>query len=158
MEQFFGELILQWKVVGLFFVAFLEAIFLPLPPDVFIPVLSVIYSPFLVSFIATSGSVCGAVFSYFVGKRYGTPLAIKFFGRQKVDVAHNYFKRWGVFALVVSALTPVPFSLFVLLSGVLRLNFFVFFWVCVFARFSRYFIVAFVGKGFFEALRSFIGG
>lgn len=109
---------------GLFVLAFAEASFFPVPPDLLLlslglanPSLAPLYA-----LVATAGSVAGAAAGYGIGRYGGHPLAIRLVGHRSVDRAEAYYARYGVWAVVVAAVTPLPFKVFTILSGVLELR------------------------------------
>lgn len=144
-------------LLGLGVNALLEAMFFPLPPDVLILLFSSFYDPLALTVTSTLGSFSGALLSYALGRRYGYPLAVRFFPREKVERASRYYQRWGVLAILVGAVTPLPFSLFVLMGGVLRMRPLPFALVCLFGRFVRYAGVAFVGGNLVDLIYRAVG-
>ena len=53
--------------------------------------------------------------------------------------------------LFTAGFTPLPFKLFTITSGIINFNIFVFFFVCLFARGLRFFIVAYFSSKFGKA-------
>jgi len=138
----------------LFVNAFSEAIFFPIPPDLLLIAmcLGVGRSPlcFLFALITTAGSVTGGVAGYFIGLKGGRPVALKLFKKEKVAAGDALYARYGVWAVAVAGFTPVPYCIFTVLSGALRLKLITFVFVSVLSRGARFFLVAtllfFVGE------------
>ncbi len=70
---------------------------------------------------ATAGSVIGAYLTFRVARKAGLDYLNRKFGARKVARLLKYFKRWGMGALVVSTILPLPFptSAFFAAAGVL---------------------------------------
>jgi len=70
---------------------------------------------------ATAGSVIGAYLTFRVARKAGLDYLNRKFGARKVARLLKYFKRWGMGALVVSTVLPLPFptSAFFAAAGVL---------------------------------------
>jgi len=70
---------------------------------------------------ATAGSVIGAYLTFRIARKAGLDYLNRKFGARKVARLLKYFKRWGMGALVVSTVLPLPFptSAFFAIAGVL---------------------------------------
>ncbi|MDA1093405.1 MAG: VTT domain-containing protein [Acidobacteria bacterium] len=130
---------------GLFVVAFLDSSFISLPEinDVLV-VMMVARDETLMPYyaaMATSGSVCGCLVLYAIGRRGGEVLLRKRFGGPRLDRAMHWFRRLGVLAVLIPALLPppAPFKVFVLLSGVTRMPLALFGGAVAVGRGVRYF-------------------
>jgi len=110
--------------VGLFLIAFMEAFFLPIPPDIILiplvlaaPELGLVYA-----FACLIGSLLGAVAGYYIGRKGGRPLLNRFFSAAKILKVEGYFKKYGEMAVGIAALTPIPFMVFTVSSGVMKMD------------------------------------
>ncbi len=111
-------------VPGLFVISFVEASFFPVPPDVILIPL-VLHDPgggLLYGFVATLGSVLGALFGYLIGLKGGRPLAVKIVGEDRICRAEDYFNKYGVWMVGLAAFTPIPYKVFTITSGALKLK------------------------------------
>ena len=77
-------------------------------------------------------------------------MLIEFYGyeEQILELKNQLSFKSGAFSiwlgtLFVAAFTPLPFKLFTITSGIINFNIFVFFFICLFARGLRFFIVAY---------------
>lgn len=145
-------IIQQYGLSGMFLLSAAEAIFFPIPPDVFLPALAGTHGALLVSLVATAGSFFGAMVGYGMGFWGGNPLAQRFFGVERVAKVHGYFERWGVWAIIVAALTPIPFKVFTIAGGIARMSFMPFCLACFFGRLPRYLAISFVGMGLWRMI------
>lgn len=109
---------------GLFFVALTEAVVSPIPIEpVMVPF--VLDDPAAWPFwgaVASAGSITGSLVGYVVGKRGGQPLLVRIVGERKAEDLHRYYERWGAGAVFVTGITPMPYKVFTIGSGVLDLD------------------------------------
>lgn len=113
------EILTQYGIIGIFILAVCEAIFLPVPVEsLLIPF--IILNPRMIIpavLAATIGSVIGAA----VGNRVGVVgekfILAKMISEKKLQFSKKYFGKYGVWAIGVAALTPLPYKIFALISG-----------------------------------------
>lgn len=146
----------------LFFMAVAEASVFPLPPDVLlIPlVLARRDHAYRLALICTLGSVLGGLIGYGIGA-----LAMATIGRWVVStyhlehafqVFHDEFNQWGVWIILAKGLTPIPFKLVTIASGVAGLNLVAFVLSAMVTRGARFFLIAWLIRKFGEPIRVFI--
>ncbi|KAA1294394.1 MAG: DedA family protein [SAR202 cluster bacterium] len=114
----------EWSLVILGIMTFFESVFSPLPPDPLLIAMALL-SPnqaILFGVICTIFSVLGAVFGYGLGKWFGKPLLSKMISESLIDKSEGFFNRYGVWAILIAAFTPIPYKVFAILSGILQLN------------------------------------
>ena len=114
----------EWSLVILGIMTFFESVFSPLPPDPLLIAMALL-SPnqaILFGVICTMFSVLGAVFGYGLGIWFGKPLLSKMISESLIDKAEVFFNRYGVWAILIAAFTPIPYKVFAILSGILQLN------------------------------------
>ena len=118
------DIFLPLGETGLFIISFLESSIFPIPPDiVLIPL--VLFTPSLgiyYAFVSTLGSVLGGILGYFIGLKGGRPLALRLFSESKIKRVENYFERYGAWAVLVAGFSPIPYKIFTIASGIVRLN------------------------------------
>lgn len=140
------ETFLPFGEFGLFLVAFMESSFFPVPPDlILIPL--VLLNPQLAlwyALVCLAGSVMGAVFGYYIGFRGGRPVLNKLVSESKILHVENYFKKYGVAAVGIAALTPIPYKIFTITAGVMKLDLKKFVLVSILGRGGRFFPLAIV--------------
>jgi len=114
------EWLMEYGALGLFFVSFADSSFFPIPPDfVLIPMgIANPDSALWYAFLTTAASVLGAIFGWFIGKKLGRPILKKFFSEKNIQKVEYYFNKYGPMAILFSALTPVPYKIFTIFSGV----------------------------------------
>ena len=143
-------------------VAFVESSFFPIPPDVLmIPM--IIARPnraFIIAGVATLASVLGGLFGYFIGWGFfeliGQPI-FDFYG--KADAVAEFsarFNEYGAWAVLIAGVTPFPFKVITIMSGVTGLSLPVFIVSSILARALRFFLVAGLLWHFGAPIRDFI--
>ena len=148
------------------FVAFIESFFFPVPPDLMIiPMVVAKKNDYLQIFlIATIGSVLGGLFGYMLGIFFLdlSMVVIEFYGyEEKVFEVQNKMSSKGGFFLwlgimFLAGFTPLPFKVFTITSGIISFNIFVFFFICLFTRGLRFFLVAYLTYIFGNKFGEFI--
>jgi membrane protein YqaA with SNARE-associated domain len=148
--------------VALFWISFVESSFFPIPPDVMlIPmVLAQRAKAWWFATIATVGSVIGGVFGYAIGyflyDFIGEPL-LRFYGyASRFHEFADLFNEWGVWILIIKGMTPFPYKVLTILSGVTHMNLVAFMAASVVARSMRFFLVAALLYWFGQPIREFI--
>ena len=127
----------DWAVLGLAVSSFAESIFFPIPPD---PMLigMAIARPGAALWLAALVTVCsvsGAILGHWLGRRFGRPLLYRMFSPSKIQPVESLFRRYGLWAILLAAVTPLPYKVFAITAGVLDLD-------------RRTFVIAsFVGRG-----------
>ena len=143
--------------------SFSESSFFPVPPDIMIiPMVIAKKNDYLkIFFIATLFSALGGLLGYFIGSLFTDKaiLLIELYGyeEQVLELKNQLSSKSDAHSvwlgtLFLAGFTPLPFKLFTITSGIINFNIFVFFFVCLFARGLRFFIVAYLssksGKAF----------
>ncbi len=129
---------------GLFIVAFIESSVFPIPPDILLIPL-VLFNPSLGLYyasISTIGSVLGGIAGYFLGLKGGRPLALRLFSENKVKRVEGYFERYGAWAVLVAGFSPIPYKIFTIASGIVRLDLKRFILASAIGRAGRFFAEA----------------
>lgn len=139
-----GDFIAQrFGFKGLFVTTFLlDFLIQPFPPD--IPLYSFVLSdsPFYLAVLGTGvASLCGAMAGYWTGRLLEYEGAIRFIGEKKYKQAHDLFMRHGMLAVMVAALTPVPFNVVCWSAGIFKMPFDRFLLSAVVTRVPRFFLV-----------------
>ncbi len=147
---------------ALFFVSFAESSFFPIPPDVMmVPmVLARRDQAWRIALVCTLGSVFGAMLGYAIGMFLGDTVGawvIHAYGlTAKMDALKQSFADYGGWIIVLKGLTPIPFKLVTITSGLLGYNFLIFILLAAITRAVRFFLVAGLLRIFGEPVRHFI--
>ncbi|MGY5452657.1 YqaA family protein [Agarivorans sp. MS3-6] len=128
--------------------SFIESIFWPIPVDVMLApmALSRPNKAWHFAMLATIFSVLGAMLGYALGQFFYEPVVeplINSFGYQhKMEVAFEWFERWGVLVVFVASFTPIPYKVFTLTAGILNMAFIPFVLISLVGRGLRFYLVA----------------
>ena len=151
---------------ALAFVAFIESFFFPVPPDLMIvPMVVAKRENYLKIFlIATIFSVLGGLVGYMLGVFFLdiSMVIIEFYGyEEKVFEIQGKISSKGGFifwigVMFLAGFTPLPFKLFTIASGIVGFNIVVFFFIALFTRGLRFFIVSYLTYLFGNKFSSFI--
>ena len=148
--------------LGLAFVAFVESSVFPIPPDVLlIPmVLAARERAWRIAFVCTLASVLGGIVGYAIGfflfESVGRPLLELYgYSDQFVRFQEGY-NDWGAWIVAVAGLTPCPYKVITIASGVTQLDLGTFTYASVLSRGARFFMVAALLWHFGPPVRAFI--
>lgn len=143
-------------------VSFVESSVFPIPPDVMlIPmVLAERRKAWLFAGVATLSSVVGGWLGYAIGH-----FLFEAVGRPIIDFYHlsagfaafqAKFNQWGGWIVLIKGMTPIPYKLITIASGVTGLDPLVFTLASIASRAMRFFLVAGLLYFFGEPIRVFI--
>jgi membrane protein YqaA with SNARE-associated domain len=130
LKHFLGRVVdglIAYGPLGLFGLSFLDSALIPLPlgPDAAMMLLTANHPELMLVYAlaATSGSVAGCLMLYYISRRAGRR-ALARFSPAKQERVKGLLDRYDVLAVFVAAVLPppFPFKLFVISSGVFRLN------------------------------------
>jgi len=148
------------RVLG--FISFIESSVFPIPPDVLmIPmILARPARAWGIALVALVASVLGGLFGYFIGwglyESVGLPV-LEFYGKaDQMDVFAERFNQYGAWAVLIAGMTPFPFKVITIASGVTGLSLPVFILSSIAARGIRFFLVAALLWKFGTPIRDFI--
>ena len=147
---------------ALFFIAFVESSFFPIPPDVFLIAMCVAIptKAFRYAAICSVGSVFGGALGYGLGFWFmdGIGMSIvDWYGlTDKYDLVQHYFKEYDVWIVGTAGFTPIPYKLFTITAGFAKSNFLTFMAVSLVARSARFFLVAALIWKFGPQIKKFI--
>lgn len=134
----------QWYLAAL---SFAESSFFPIPPDVMLAPMCLAErrSAWKFAAITTLMSVVGGVFGYLIG----------FYMIDMIEPwihtagywpdylrVHDWFSRWGIWAVFIAGFSPIPYKVFTIAAGAVVLNFPGFLIASFIGRASRFFLVA----------------
>jgi membrane protein YqaA with SNARE-associated domain len=143
-------------------VAFAEASFFPIPPDVLLAPMALARPEraWRFALICTIASVCGGALGYYIGYAVFNQLArplIEFYGYgDKFAAFQAMYANWGVWVILIKGLTPIPYKIVTIASGAANFNFWVFMAASAATRGARFFIVATLLHFWGDAVKDFI--
>ena len=143
-------------------VAFLESSVFPIPPDaMLVPmVLAAPRRAWEFALIATAASIVGGLAGYAIGyflfETVGQRI-IDFYGlRAGFADFQRTWNEWGLWIILIKGLTPIPYKLVTIASGLAQFNLSVFIAASIVTRGLRFFLVAGLLRQFGTPVRSFI--
>jgi membrane protein YqaA with SNARE-associated domain len=140
-------------------VAFAESSFFPIIPDVILIPMSLANPRRALRYaaIATIASVAGGMVGYGIGALLYDTLGqwlIHLYGyADRMAALKETYARWGALVILVKGLTPIPFKLVTIVSGLLGYNFVIFVALCLVTRGARFFLLAGALNWFGDPLR-----
>lgn len=143
-------------------VSFVESSVFPIPPDVLlIPMVLADRSRWLrYAFLCTVASVFGAFLGYAIGAFLYDTIGrqiLEFYGAQdKFESISGWYNKWGGWGVLFAAVTPFPYKVLTIFSGVTGLNFAIFTLVSIIGRAARFFLVAWLLHRWGEPMKGFI--
>ena len=147
---------------ALAFVAFIESSVFPLPPDLLIlpMVLAKRERWFRIATLATISSVIGGLAGYGIGyflfDAFGRPL-LDFYGyTAQFERFQTLYNDWGAWIVAFFGVTPFPYKVITIASGVTHLDVVVFMVASVLSRGARFYIEAALLWRFGPPIKTFI--
>jgi membrane protein YqaA with SNARE-associated domain len=143
-------------------IAFIESSFFPLPPDILlIPMaLAKPHRAWRLAAVCTLSSVAGGFLGYAIGyflfDAIGRPV-LEFYGAMdKYEALKHGFDQWGAWIIIIKGMTPIPYKLVTIASGVAKFDLATFAVASLISRSIRFFLIAALIRIFGDAVRDFI--
>ena len=143
-------------------VAFIESSIFPIPPDILlIPmVLALRQKAWLLAGICTIASVVGGMAGYGIGfflyESVGQSI-LEFYGKlEKFESFQALYNQWGAWIVMMGGLTPFPYKVITIASGVTGLNIVTFTLFSIVARGIRFFLITWLLWKFGAPIKTFI--
>lgn len=142
-------------------VSFAESSFFPIPPDVMLApmVLARPDRAYFYATVCTVASVLGALLGYAIGywlEPVGMWILSLLGKADTFEASKALFQQHGAWVILIKGLTPIPFKLITIASGIFQFNLALFVALCVVTRGARFFLVAFVLKRWGPAMLEII--
>jgi membrane protein YqaA with SNARE-associated domain len=143
-------------------IAFAESSVFPIPPDVILVPMSLAKpkAAWRYAAICTIASVIGGMVGYFIGymlyETVGQWLINLYGYGTKMDVVREAYAKWGALFILVKGLTPIPYKLVTIVSGLLEYNFALFVVLSLITRGARFFILAALLNRFGDQARALL--
>ncbi|MEE8143189.1 MAG: YqaA family protein [Planctomycetota bacterium] len=143
-------------------VSFTESSFFPIPPDPLLMAVTLARPgrAWFYGLLCTFSSVLGGLLGYWIGLAFmetvGKPI-VEFYGQWPLFLElQERFQEYGFFAVLIAALTPIPYKVFTIASGACVLSLPTFVAASLLGRGLRFLTVAFLIGYFGEPIRRFI--
>ncbi|MBU2638517.1 MAG: VTT domain-containing protein [Nanoarchaeota archaeon] len=152
----------KYSSYALFFLAFCESFFFPVPPDVLLMSLSISRpkKAWFYAFISSLGSVIGAFGGFLIGYLFFETIGASIinglgYGPEFIRVGTMY-KDNAFFAITTAAFTPIPFKVFTIAAGVWKVSLSTLFLASLIGRSGRFFLVGGLIYFFGPRIKTFI--
>jgi membrane protein YqaA with SNARE-associated domain len=140
-------------------IAFAESSFFPIPPDVILVPMSLARPKraWFYAGLCTLCSVAGGILGYGMGLLLFDTVGhwlIDLYGyAAKMETLKASFATYGAIIILLKGLTPIPFKLVTIVSGILEYNFPLFVLLCCITRGARFFLLAGILHRFGEPIK-----
>lgn len=148
---------------ALFWIAFAESSFFPIPPDVLLIALCFGARQRWLKYalVCTAGSVLGGIAGWGIGWGLRDIVALPLLSlfdpsghtREKIEVWYNAY---GFLGILIAAITPIPYKVFTIFSGMMNYSLPLLIVASILGRGFRFFFVAWLIKLFGDRIRPFI--
>jgi membrane protein YqaA with SNARE-associated domain len=142
-------------------ISFAESSFFPIPPDVIVipMVLARRDRAWTIAAVAAGASILGGMFGYAIGyflwDSVGRPVAEFYHITGAIEDYRHSFQGYAAPVILIQGLTPIPFKLVAIASGLSHVNFLVFVVCATVTRSARFFVVAGLVKRYGEPVQAF---
>ena len=143
-------------------VSFAESSVFPIPPDIMlIPmVLAKRRRAFWIATVCTVASVLGGLLGYYIGHELydliGKPIIEFYHQTEKFNGLKDQYNKWGAWIVFIAGITPIPYKVFTIASGVANLDVWIFILASLVSRGLRFFGISLILYLFGEPMRKFI--
>lgn len=143
-------------------ISFAESSFFPIPPDVMIVPMMLARRDQIwrIAAICTIASVLGGILGYMIGYFLYDTLGqwlIGVYGLQKGAADfHDWYAKWGAAIILIKGLTPIPFKLVTIASGLAKFNLGIFILTAAITRGARFFLIAALINRFGAPIQEFV--
>ena len=141
-------------------VSFAESSFFPIPPDLLLAPMALAQPrrAWRFALVATIASVAGGMFGYAIGAALYDTLGqwlVNFYGYgARMEALKQTYAQWGWLVILIKGVTPIPYKLVTITSGLLGYNFPLFVALSALTRGARFFLVAGAVRQWGEPLRT----
>jgi membrane protein YqaA with SNARE-associated domain len=140
-------------------IAFAESSFFPVPPDVILVPMSLAEPKKALYYagLCTVASVAGGALGYAIGSLFYDTIGqwlISIYGYgEKMEALRAFYAQWGAIFILVKGLTPIPYKLVTIVSGLMAYNFPLFILLSMITRGARFFLLAAALNHFGDPIR-----
>ena len=151
-----------YGIPALVLLSFAESSFFPIPPDVLLIALALAIpeKSFKYAFYAALASVIGGILGYAIGlwgyQWIGHDIVAFYNGEAVMDKIQLLYSEYGFWGILTAAITPIPYKIFTIASGVFKFDFSQFLLASVLGRSIRFFAVGAMIWKFGPPIKSYI--
>lgn len=132
---------------ALFWLAFCESSFFPIPPDVLLIALAVAVPKKSLRYAAVCsvGSVLGGCLGYLIGWHFMSAVGgwiLDFYAlTPKWEIIEDLYQQYDAWAIAIAGFTPIPYKVFTISAGAFHIHFGIFILASALSRSARFFLV-----------------
>lgn len=147
---------------ALVILSFAESSFFPVPPDVLLIGMTFAAPRRWARYAlwCSLASVVGGTLGYAIGwglwDSVGKPIVDFYQGHEVIEKVRYWYDTWGFWGVLVAAITPIPYKVFTIASGLFHFDFGLFVLGSAIGRPFRFFLVAGLIGRYGERIRPFI--
>jgi membrane protein YqaA with SNARE-associated domain len=149
-------------LAALLIVSFVESSFFPIPPDILL-IPMILARPrdawrlaALCMLASVAGGLLGYAIGYFLFDAIGRPILEFYNAMGRYEALKAGFQEWGVWIIILKGMTPIPYKLITIASGVAQFDLTLFVAASIMSRSLRFFLLAALLWYFGDAARDFI--
>ena len=149
-------------LAALLAVSFVESSFFPIPPDILL-IPMILARPrdawrlaALCMLASVAGGLLGYVIGYFLFDAIGRPILEFYNAMDRYETLKAGFQEWGVWIIILKGMTPIPYKLITIASGVVQFDLGLFVAASIVSRSLRFFLIAALLWWFGDPVREFI--
>ena len=148
----------NWAVFFLGLNSFTESIFFPIPPDPFLIALSIgePRAALWLASLVTISSVSGGLVGHWLGRYLGRTMLHRWISASKITTAQYIVNKYGAWAIIIAAITPIPYKVFSVLAGALNMSTGIFFIASLLGRGIRFLTIGALLFLYGEAIKQYI--
>jgi len=133
----------------LFFAMVVQAFAIPIPSELVLICGGAAFGLLIGWLVGALGSVVAAFIGFYISRKGGRTVAVRFVGERGIEFADNWFNRWGVWAVLLGRFAPfIPFDVISYSAGLTKMKFRSFIIPTAIGTLPRAFFYAFVGDYF----------
>lgn len=147
-KQFIIHAVDRFGLLGLFGATVLmDTVIQPFSPDMIVFGYTALDQPLLITaLVGGLGSVTAGVLGYGIGSLLEEEGIDDYVGRKNYKKIHNLFMNHGILAILIGALSPVPFSSVCWSAGIFKMPFRVFLISIFLTRLPRFLFIGYLGS------------
>src|SRR5437762_3883584 len=143
-------------------IAFIESSFFPIPPDILL-IPMILARPrdawrlaALCMLASVAGGLLGYAIGYFLFDAIGRPILEFYNAMDRYEALRAGFQEWGVWIIILKGMTPIPYKLITIATGVAQFDLGLFVAASIVSRSLRFFLIAALSRWFGDPVREFI--
>ena len=141
----------------LFFAMVVQAFAIPIPSELVLICGGAAFGLLIGWLVGALGSVVAAFIGFYISRKGGRTVAVRFVGERGIEFADNWFNRWGVWAVLLGRFAPfIPFDVVSYSAGLTQMKFRSFMIPTVIGTLPRALFYAFLGSYFEGTLQDLI--